>query len=153
MIKLLFVCTGNICRSPTAEGVFRHMAEAAGLGKAFHVDSAGTDSYHDGEKPDGRSIKVAKKNGVTLDGIRARRLTEKDFTDMDRIFAMDGGHLFEIRNRAPHPCPAKIEMFLDDGRDIPDPWYGTEKDFESVYALIEGGAAALLQRLKGEYHL
>jgi protein-tyrosine phosphatase len=129
------------------------MAAEAGLGAAFHVDSAGTDSCHEGEKPDVRSIKIAKRHGIALDSIRARRLAEKDFSDINRIFAMDGGHFFEIKRRAPHGCRARIEMFMDDGADVPDPWYGTENDFESVYTLIEGGAAALLKRLKDEYRL
>lgn len=153
MIKLLFVCTGNICRSPTAEGVFRHMVAEAGLEKAFHVDSAGTDSYHEGEKPDARSIKVAKKRGVALDGIRARGLSEKDFTEFDRIFAMDGGHFSVIMALSPKSPRARVEMFLEDGADVPDPWYGTERDFESVYTLIENGARALLKKLKEEYRL
>lgn len=158
MIKVLFVCTGNICRSPTAEGLFRHMAEQKGLATAFAADSAGTDSYHDGEKPDARAVKVAKKRGVSLAGQKARRLVEKDYFDFDYIYAMDGGHFYEIQKRAPERRKAKIEMFLKSAThlsntEVPDPWYGTEEDFEQAFSLIEQGVEAILQKLKEEHRL
>lgn len=153
LIKLLFVCTGNICRSPTAEGVFRHLAAQAGLEKVFHIDSAGTDSYHVGEQPDERAMKVAAARGVALESLRARRFAANDFSDFDHILAMDRSHLRALRDRAPDPCRARVAMFLANGADVPDPWYGTEKDFESVYLLIEGGARMLLEKLRKDHSL
>lgn len=152
VIRILFVCTGNICRSPTAEGVFRHLARKAGMEDGFYIDSAGTNTCHAGEAPDRRAVKVAQDNGVSLDGIRARALRDSDFQDFDRIFAMDGGHLFEMNERAPHIRKAQIEMFLaalddEDRLEVPDPWYGGDADFKHAYALIHAGAEALLSRL------
>lgn len=155
VIKVLFVCTGNICRSPTAEGVFRHLVAEQGLDNRFCVDSAGIDSYHEGEKPDARAIRTAKKRGVEIGSQRARRLSEQDYFEFDYILAMDGGHYYEIQVRAPERRKARIEMFLRSASEVkdtevPDPWYGNEKDFEDVYALIEKGARALLERLREE---
>src|SRR5262245_34651070 len=99
VIRILFVCTGNICRSPTAEGVFRHLVEKEGLGGIFQIDSAGTDSYHAGQAPDKRAVKVAKKHGVQIGHQKARALDAKDYDAYDYIFAMDGGHFHEIKER------------------------------------------------------
>ncbi len=155
MIRILFVCTGNICRSPTAEGVFRHLATAAGLENWFYIDSAGTDAHHKGESPDPRAIKVANSNGISLDGIRSRPLRAEDFAAFDYIYAMDSGHLFEISERAPQDRTMRIEMFLsalddEDRLDVPDPWYGDITDFQHSFALINEGAQALLKRLQTE---
>jgi protein-tyrosine phosphatase len=151
MIKVLFVCTGNICRSPTAEGVFRHLTDKAGLKDAFHIDSAGTYSGHIGEPPDARAIRTAKKNGVSLEGQKARALKAADFSDFEYIYAMDGGHLDEMLQRAPKSPRARIAMFMDD--DVPDPWYGNERDFEHAYALILSGAGAILDTLRETHDL
>ena len=158
VIKILFVCTGNICRSPTAEGVFRHLAEKGGMGNIFHIESAGTDSYHEGQKPDARAIKIAKKYGVSLDGQKARRLTKDDYFTFDYIFAMDGGHFYELQEQAPEGRKAKIDMFLRAATgvketEVPDPWYGSEKDFETVYRLVEEGSKSLLAKLREDHRL
>lgn len=152
MIKVLFVCTGNICRSPTAEGVFRHLAEQADLEGAFFIDSAGTSSGHVGQAPDARAIRVAEKHGVALTGQKARNLDPSDFGAFDHIYAMDGGHLAALKKRAPGGARAELRMFLD-GADVPDPWYGDERDFEHAYALIRSGAESLLAKLRKEYNL
>ena len=152
MIKVLFVCTGNICRSPTAEAVFRALTEKEGLGGRFHVDSAGTEAqHHAGEAPDPRAIRVARRNGVDLGGA-ARRVEEGDFFGFDYIFAMDGGHLDALRRRRPADATAKIAPFLPAG-DVPDPWYGGEKDFESVFALVHDGSRTILDHIKKDHSL
>ena len=152
VIKVLFVCTGNICRSPTAEGVFRHLVQEAGVADRFHIESAGTDSYHIGESPDKRAIKIAARHGVSLQGQRARALRAEDFNAFDYLFAMDGGHLFDMQNRAPAGHTGKVELFLaaagHDGQDVPDPWYGDEGDFENVFSLVQGAAETLFGNLR-----
>lgn len=157
MIKVLFVCTGNICRSPTAEGVFRHLVQAEDLAAQFHIDSAGTDSYHVGDAPDKRAVKVASQHGVSLTGLKARALKVTDFNDFDYLYAMDGGHLFELQQRAPAGSSAQLELFMTAANtsqnDVPDPWYGTEQDFENVFALVQQGADAILQKIRQEHSL
>ncbi|MBW7910926.1 MAG: low molecular weight phosphotyrosine protein phosphatase [Alphaproteobacteria bacterium] len=152
VVKILFVCTGNICRSPTAEGVFRHLAQDAGLGARFHIDSAGTDSYHIGEGPDRRAVKIAARHGVSLAGQRARALKPEDFNTFDYLYAMDGGHFFDMQSRAPSGHTAKVEMFLAaagaEGQDVPDPWYGNEADFENVFDMVHSASQTLLEKLR-----
>jgi protein-tyrosine phosphatase len=150
VIRILFVCTGNICRSPTAEGVFRHFAEKEGLGALFRIDSAGTEAYHAGDPPDHRAIRIAKKYGVDIAGQRARTLAPEDYDSYDYIYAMDNGHFSEIKGRAPKTARAKIGMFLD-AAEVPDPWYGGDKDFEEVYALVSAGAAAILEKIRKDH--
>jgi protein-tyrosine phosphatase len=157
MIRVLFVCTGNICRSPTAEGVFRHLVTAAGLENAFDIASAGTDSYHVGEAPDARAIKVARENGVDISYQRAQQVQTEDFENFEYIFAMDNGHLQELQRRAPPGSLAHITLFLDavDGAesDVPDPWYGSEEDFHRVYVMVDKGARAILEKIRGTFAL
>jgi len=152
-LRVLFVCTGNICRSPTAEGVFRHLASASGLEAAFHIDSAGTEDYHEGEPPDARTVKKALEKGVDLSRQRARQVKAADFADFDYIYAMDSGHHRILTKRAPETAREKIIMFRADGEDVPDPWYGTEADFENVYALVHENAGALLKKLREDHKL
>lgn len=153
MVKVLFVCTGNICRSPTAEGVFRHLVGQAGLDGRIGVDSAGTHGYHIGEPPDPRSQKAAKARGVDLSGLRARKVTLEDFYEFDHILAMDDGHLAHLRRMAPADARAAVTLFLDDAPDVgvretPDPYYGDARGFERVLDLCEQGAAGLLARVR-----
>lgn len=152
MISVLFVCTGNICRSPTAEGVFRHLAEDAGLEDEFRIASSGTESYHVGDPPDARSTRMAAKYGVSLQGQKARHLSAKDYAEFDYIFAMDSGHFSIINTRAPKNARAKIAMFLESG-DVPDPWYGTERDFEHVYALVRKRCEELFRIIRKDHNL
>lgn len=157
MIRVLFVCTGNICRSPTAEGVFRHLVTAAGLGDQFEIASAGTDSYHVGEAPDDRAVKIARDNDVDISAQRARQVQAEDFDNYEYIFAMDSGHLQELQRRAPAGSLAHVTLFLseidDAGDDVPDPWYGNEEDFQRVYAMIDKGARAILQKIRDTFAL
>lgn len=155
MVKVLFVCTGNICRSPTAHGVFRHLVREAGLADRIAVDSAGTSGYHVGEAPDSRSQSAARKRGVDLSDLRARRVRAEDFQDFDYVLAMDRGHLAELRRLAPEGAPAEVRLFLDYApqarkREVPDPYYGEGNHFTEVLDLVEQGARGLLEHIRRE---
>lgn len=155
MVKVLFVCTGNICRSPTAEGVFRRLVEEAGLSGRIAADSAGTHGYHIGDPPDPRTRQAAKARGVDLSALRARKLVAADFTAFDHILAMDHGHLAHLRRMAPAGATATVGLFLDDapgaaGCEVPDPYYGEGRHFEEVLDLCERGARGLLERIRRE---
>lgn len=152
---VLFVCTGNICRSPTAEGVFRDLVRGAGLGDILRIDSAATHGYHTGDPPDPRTVAAARARGVCLKDLRARRLIARDFEDFDLILAMDRGHLDIMRRMAPAQARAHTALFLDYAPDagygeVPDPYYGGPSDFELVLDLAEKGAAGLLEALRRE---
>ena len=154
-IGVLFVCTGNICRSPTAEGVLRHQAKLAGLEDRLTIDSAGTHGYHIGEPPDKRSIAAARKRGVDLSALRARRVIRQDFEKFDYVLALDRGHFDLLRADCPPSHVARLSLFLShldaDLHDVPDPYYGSAKDFEHALDLIERGCAALLAHIKREH--
>lgn len=147
-MRVLFVCTGNICRSPTAHGVFASRVEKAGLADKIETDSAGTQAYHQGEAPDVRAIKTAKARGVDLSPLRARKVVAHDFENFDYILAMDRGHFDILSKQASTQAQARIHMFLP--KDVPDPWYGDERGFESVYDMIEDGCEKWLSRIRGE---
>ena len=149
---VLFVCTGNICRSPTAEGVFRHLARERGVLEGLRVDSAGTHDYHVGEAPDPRAIEHAARRGYDLADLRARQVSPRDFGLFDRILAMDRGHLRQLKAMAPAGAVARISMFLDHseswrGLDVPDPYYGGGRGFEEVLDMVEEASARLLDEL------
>lgn len=153
-ISILFVCTGNICRSPTAEGVLRTLAERAGLSDRVIVASAGTHGYHVGEPPDQRSLAVASGRGYDLNAQRARRVQESDLLAFDRIYAMDRGHLRYLQTlamRIGRPA-APIAMFPDgsarEPRDVPDPYYGGPDGFLHVLDRIETGCRVILDAVR-----
>ncbi|MBW9054240.1 low molecular weight protein-tyrosine-phosphatase [Rhizobium mesosinicum] len=148
-ISILFVCMGNICRSPLAEGIFRHVADEAGLGKAFHIDSAGLGGWHQGELPDRRSITTARAHGIDITGQRARKILPEDFDDSDLILAMDRSNVAELRRHSPHADNVHLfgDFALGTGEDIPDPYYGDREDFEFVYARLFSGCSTLVERL------
>jgi len=161
-IRVLFVCLGNICRSPLAEGVFIHLAEQAGVADRFDVDSAGTGDWHVGERPDPRSVEVARKHGVELPSL-ARQVTRADLDRFDYIVAMDRENLWDLERMAREipgaRARAKIHLLRvddperapgDDRHDVPDPYYGGASGFEQVYQMVYRSAEALLQRLLAE---
>jgi protein-tyrosine phosphatase len=153
MVRVLFVCTGNICRSPTAEGVFRQHVRAAGLQDRVHVESAGTHDYHVGECPDDRAIAAAMLRGYDLSAQRARHLCDADFERFDHLLAMDRGHLALLLRRSPAQHRGKIRLFMDHAphfseREVPDPYYGSAADFEHVLDLVEGASRGLLEHIR-----
>ncbi|HYM87220.1 MAG TPA: low molecular weight protein-tyrosine-phosphatase [Pseudoxanthomonas sp.] len=153
VVRVLFICMGNICRSPTAEGVFRHAVVAAGLEQKILVDSAGTHDYHLGHPPDRRTQLAAAQRGYDLAGLRARQVTGKDFVEFDYIVAMDLDNLSELRRLAPAQHHGKLSLFTQyssarRGDEVPDPYYGGTQGFERVLDMAEDAAAGLLQYIK-----
>ncbi len=146
-MKVLFVCTGNICRSPTVAGVFSHFVGKAGLEKAVHSESAGTHDYHVGEAPDLRAQEHARRRGYDLSGLRARQVRKRDFEEFDLIVAMDAGHLRLLERNCPAEHRGKLRLLLK-GRDVPDPYYGGPEGFERVLDLAEAASLALLSEIK-----
>lgn len=142
---VLFVCTGNICRSPTAEAVLRHQAEKAGID--LHIESAGIGRWHVGCAPDERAQRHAKGRGYDLSRLRARQVEPFDFERFDLILAMDRGHLRELQRMAPPQRRDRVRLLLP-GRDVPDPYYGGPEGFEEVLDLVEAACRDLLQELK-----
>lgn len=155
MARILFVCTGNICRSPTAEGVFRHLAAEAGLGDAFETDSVGLGGWHVGAPPDSRAIRAAARRGIDIADLRARQFIQADFADFDLLLAMDRGHYRELSRRAPREHADRVRMFMAAANgattadDVPDPYYGGGQGFEAVLDMIEEGSRAWLKELEG----
>jgi len=142
-VKVLFVCTGNICRSPTAAGVFAELVRQAGLEDSIHVESAGTHDYHVGQPPDERAQAHAKQRGYDLSGLRARQVRKRDFTEFDLIVAMDRGHLDILQENCPPGQQGKLRMLIK-GHDIPDPYYGGPEGFDRVLDMVEAACLALL---------
>jgi protein-tyrosine phosphatase len=154
-ISVLVVCTGNICRSPTGEGVLRHLADERGLGERVRVASAGTHDYHVGESPDSRSVKHAKERGYDLSSQRASQVSARDFEEFDYILAMDRGHLRLLQAMQPQGSKAKLGLFLEasgkwKGEDVPDPYYGGAERFEEVLDMVEEAAGRWLDRFDAE---
>ena len=154
--KVLFVCTGNICRSPTAEGVARGLAEQQGVGHLFEFDSAGTHGYHVGDPPDSRTVAAALRRGYDLAPLRARRVTDFDFIHFDYVLAMDHEHLELLRRACPRPHQKKLRLFMEfserfDADEVPDPYYGGMQGFEHVLNLVEDAATQLIRKLSSNH--
>ena len=150
MHRILFVCLGNICRSPTAEGVVRHFAAERGL--TVELASCGTGGWHAGEGADERTVRHARRRGYDLSSHRARALVDADFERYDRLLAMDNANLRELRRRCPAGLAHKLSLFLDEDptlplREVPDPWSGGPEGFEQVLDLVETAGRALVQKL------
>nr|WP_298375371.1 low molecular weight protein-tyrosine-phosphatase [uncultured Halomonas sp.] len=152
-MRVLFVCLGNICRSPTAEGVFRSRLDKAGLTQQVEVDSCGTSDWHIGDPPDSRAIAAAKGRGVDLSQLRGRQLEEEDFRRFDYILAMDHMNLKNLEALRPSDSQAHISLFMAfAGRaneEIPDPYTGDEGHFEKVFDMIEAASDGLIEELRG----
>ena len=151
-VGVLFVCMGNVCRSPTAEGVFRHYVAEAGLADLFDIDSAGTHAYHVGEPPDKRAQQAAERRGFSLADIRARRVAPEDFERFHHIIAMDQDNLVLLQEQADAVQRAKIRLFLEytagPETEVPDPYYGGATGFERVLDLVEDASRGLLEALR-----
>ena len=153
MVSVLFVCMGNICRSPTAEGVFRAIVEREGLAAHIRVDSAGTHAYHIGNPPDNRSQAAARNRGVDLSRQRARRALPDDFRKFDYVLAMDRDNHADLASLCPSDQDHKLGLFLDftddyPDRDVPDPYYGGGAGFELVLDMVDAASRGLLDHIR-----
>lgn len=154
-MRILFVCAGNICRSPTAEGVMRGLLDGEGLTERIEIESAGTGGWHAGDPPDARSVAAAHARGITIDGA-ARRVTDDDFERFDLLLALDRENLRELLARAPEDARAKVRLLREfdpasvasGDLDVPDPYYGGANGFEDVLDLIEAACAGLLGEVR-----
>lgn len=155
MVKVLFVCLGNICRSPTAHGVFRQRVADANLSNDIYVDSAGTGDWHIGNPPDQRSAKVARSRGYDLSDLRARLVKPDDFTVFDYVLAMDQDNLRNLQLLCPQDFSGHLDLFLNFGRgdetEVPDPYYGGPQGFDHVLDLVEEASDALLAHIRQQH--
>ena len=154
-VRILFVCMGNLCRSPTAEAVFRHAVRQAGLGHVIECDSAGTHDYHVGDPPDERAQLVAARRGYDMSGLRGRQVARRDFDQFDRVFAMDRHNLDLLARMCPARHVHKLALYGDAhdqyaGQEVPDPYYGGSEGFERVLDMVEEVTTRLLERLRSE---
>ncbi|MBL6935007.1 MAG: low molecular weight phosphotyrosine protein phosphatase [Alphaproteobacteria bacterium] len=161
MVSVLFVCTGNICRSPTAEAVFRKMVQDQGLEEVILIESAGTTDFHEGQAADSRARQTARKRGIDMEAIRARRVTVEDFTRFDYLLAMDRSHLRELQARG---ARLGVDLGADTGGtrlclfmefadepalpEVPDPYYGDGDGFAKVFHMIEAASRGLLEEIR-----
>ena len=153
MTKVLFVCLGNICRSPTADGIFRELIKREKLDQKIIVDSAGTGDWHIGKAPDSRTVAAAKKRGYDLSVLRARQVITADFDEFDYVLAMDNSNLRDLHSLRPTHFSGHLGLFLDFGlrkthREVPDPYYGDHDGFELVLDLVEEAAEGLLAHIR-----
>ncbi len=157
VIKVLFVCTGNICRSPTAEGVLRRKLAEAGLDGRVSVDSAGMIDYHAGNPPDRRAIQHAARRGYDLQDLRARQLSHADFEAFDLLLGMDRDHFNQLVRLCPPPLARRVKLFLEYAAvaglpsEVPDPYYGGAADYDYALDLIEPGVEELMAALQRDY--
>jgi protein-tyrosine phosphatase len=152
MTSVLFVCMGNICRSPTAEGVFRRLHRELAPHLELHIDSAGTHAYHIGEPPDARSQAAAKARGVDISSHRGRQVQAEDFHGFDYVLAMDAANLKRLQVLRPREARAELKLLLEyapaaSRREVPDPYYGGAGGFEQVLDLVEEGGRGLLAEI------
>ena len=156
MVNVLFVCMGNICRSPTAQGVFEKLVDTHGLSDKIRIDSAGTHAYHEGEKPDKRASVTALRRGIDLSTQRARRVTAGDFIIFDYVLAMDQSNYEELVEICSADELSRLHLFMrfsseDHTLEVPDPYYGGPAGFERVLDLIESASAGLLAEIRQQH--
>ncbi|PJI39875.1 MAG: protein tyrosine phosphatase [Rhizobium sp.] len=151
---VLFVCLGNICRSPLAEGIFRHLTAEAGRADVYPADSAGTGGWHNGHPPDSRSVQVAREHGIDISDLRARRVEPADFHRFELILAMDRSNLRHLQGMKPPASPATVALFgafaLGSDIDVPDPYYGGIDGFRDVYNMLLTGCRSIVAKLEAE---
>ena len=157
-IEVLFVCMGNICRSPTAEAVFRYYVAAAGLSQRIVVDSAGTHAYHIGNPPDARSQRHAERRGFDLSALRARQVVSDDYVRFDYVLAMDADNFALLARDCPPAHAAKLALFMRYGErgeaiSVPDPYYGGTQSFERVLDMVEDAAQGMLRHIRERHAL
>lgn len=153
MIRVVFVCLGNICRSPTAEGVFRDLVAREGLSDQIETDSCGTSGWHHGDPPDSRAREEARRRGIDIEDLKSRETRNSDFTDFDFIIAMDRNNLDTLHVKCPPEYASKIHMFLSFAPDVgvtevPDPYYGGPDGFSDVFDMIDAASNGLLQHIR-----
>ncbi len=155
-ISVLFVCMGNICRSPTAEGAFRHLVHQQELDRHIKTDSAGTHAYHTGERPDRRAQQIALSRGLDISDLRARKVKQADFKKFHYVIAMDQANYQELAELTPEGHEDRLRLFLDFApnlkeSEIPDPYYGGPKGFEYVFDLVEEASQGLLDEIRKKH--
>lgn len=158
MLRVLFICMGNICRSPTAHGIFRHKLAESGLDTAIDVDSAGTHGFHVGGPPDRRAVAILAEQGIDISDLRSRQVTLSDFASFDYIVAMDEDNYEHLRALSPESAVERIHRLMDFAPDfgdgeVPDPYYGGSSGFERVCDLVEAGTEGFLAHLKVRHGL
>jgi protein-tyrosine phosphatase len=152
-VRVLFVCMGNICRSPTAHGVFRRLVREEGIDEVIEIDSAGTHAYHVGEPPDRRAQLAAARRGIDLSDLRARRIEPEDFARHDYVLAMDAENLAMLTELCPEEHAYKVRLFMEFAPDwgieeVPDPYYGGNTGFERVFDMVEAAARGLIEDIR-----
>ena len=157
-VSVLFCCMGNICRSPTAEAVFRRKIDDAGLGEKITVDSVGTHDYHIGDPPDLRTQKVAMQRGYDMSMLRGRQVEVADFSRFDYVLAMDNANMSILHKMCPQIYQDRLGLFLQfarnhQEREVPDPYYGGDRGFENVFDLVEDATAGLLLHIRQQHFL
>lgn len=155
-VSVLFVCLGNICRSPTAEGVFRHIVESENLSNWISTDSAGTHAYHIGKQPDHRSQLTARSRGIDLSDLRGRKAVKEDFERFDYIIAMDNDNYYNLQQLSNSTKSDHLKLFLEftdkyKETEVPDPYYGGDQGFEHVFDLVESASYGLLEDIKQRF--
>lgn len=155
-VRVLFVCLGNICRSPTAHGVFADLVQQAGFGDRIEVDSSGTGDWHIGLPPDGRAVAEAKKRGYNLSHLRARQVCREDFELFDLILAMDRDNLNHLQALRPARARAELRLFLEfasdsEAEEVPDPYFGGAEGFAHVFELVEAASRGLLRHIEQHF--
>jgi protein-tyrosine phosphatase len=157
-VKVMFVCMGNICRSPTAHGVFRKLVEDEGYADDIYIESSGTHAYHIGEPPDSRAQQTAHERGINLSDLRGQRIKSSDFAEFDYLLPMDQDNYEILLSSSPKEHHGKIKMFLSfaptlTSREVPDPYYGGPSGFDQVFDMVEAGSRGLLDDIKEKYGL